>query len=213
MENSEVEAEYASSRHIGGLLCKLPSTLTDPQQPMLMLDWHLRSYITSLNSSATTSVEELTTGEKKRFDSAQKPKHHICQRHSFVLNSTFYPFTSIPSTNRPGLMTYSAEKKSQLPGSCVCVDCGFRSGEAMGGKRRRRREVRGCGKDSGGLASGLPHWPMGNIMLYTCASEGFYRVRVNEGETDHYGSWNSIIREKGLAWCVFGASLSDCVCV
>lgn len=43
-------------------------------------------------------------------------------------------------------------------------------------------------------------------MLYSASLEGFYRVRVNEGESDHYGSWNSIIREKGLA-----VSVSVCV--
>lgn len=89
---------------------------------------------------------------KKGFCPWTKPKHHICQQRSFVLNSSLYPFTSIPSTTWPGLMTYSTEKKSQLPGSRVCIDCGFRSREAMGGKRRRRREVRGCGEDSSGLA-------------------------------------------------------------
>lgn len=40
-------------------------------------------------------------------------------------------------------------------------------------------------------------------MLYSPALEGFYRVRVKEGESDHYGSWNSIIREKGLAVSVY----------
>ena len=88
---------------------------------------------------------------KKSFCPRIKPKHCICQRHSFVLNSSFYPFTSILSTTRAGLMTDKAEKKSQLPGTCVCIVCGFRSREAMGGKRRRRK-VRGCGEDSCGLA-------------------------------------------------------------
>ena len=76
-------------------------------------------------------------------------------------------------------MTYSAEKKSQLPGNCVCVDCGFRSREAMGG-RRRRREVRGCGEDSRGLAQAavdehraLIGRLVENIMLYSSALEGF----------------------------------------
>lgn len=36
-------------------------------------------------------------------------------------------------------------------------------------------------------------------MLNSPALEGFYRVRVKEGESDYYGSWNSIIREKGPA--------------
>ncbi len=47
-------------------------------------------------------------------------------------------------------MTYSTES-NQLPGNCVYIDYGFHSWEAMGG-RRRRREVRGCGEDSRGLA-------------------------------------------------------------
>lgn len=47
-------------------------------------------------------------------------------------------------------------------------------------------------------------------MLYSPALEGFYRVRVEEGESDHYGSWNSIIREKGLAVSV---SVRVCLCV
>lgn len=88
---------------------------------------------------------------KISFCPQTKPKHCICQRHSFILNSSFYPFTSILSTTPADLMTDRPEKKSRLPGNCVCIDCGFCSREAMGGKRRRR-EVRGCGEDSCGLA-------------------------------------------------------------
>lgn len=51
---------------------------------------------------------------------------------------------------------------------------------------------------------------MVNIMLYSPALEGFYRVRVKEEESDHYGSWNSIIRERGLAVSV---SVHVSVCV
>lgn len=40
---------------------------------------------------------------------------------------------------------------------------------------------------------------------YSCTGGFFYRVRVKEGESDYYGSWNGIIREKGL--------LSHCVCM
>ena len=40
-------------------------------------------------------------------------------------------------------------------------------------------------------------------MLNSKALEGFYRVRVKEGDSDHYGSWNSIIREKNLTVSVF----------
>lgn len=110
-----------------------------------------------------------------------KPKHHvsatlICFAFLFKKhnNKTKKLFTSIPSTTRAGFMTYG-EAKSPLPGNCVCIDCGFRSREAMGGeRRRRRREVRGCGEDSRGLAtcvcgwaSALVGWLMENFMLYS----------------------------------------------
>ncbi len=45
-------------------------------------------------------------------------------------------------------------------------------------------------------------------MLHSPTLEGFYRVRVKEGESDHYGSWTSIIREKGLAVSVSGVCRS-----
>lgn len=110
--------------HISGPLCTLLSMLTGPQQPSvpqltLTPDWHLWSYITSLNSPVTTSSAELST-EKKPLYPNKKPKHHICQQHLFVLNSAFYPFTSILSMTRAALMIYSAEEKSQLPGNCLC---------------------------------------------------------------------------------------------
>lgn len=64
--------------HISGPLCTLFSMLTGPQQPSvpqltLTPDWHLWSYITSLNSPVTTSSAELST-EKKAFVPKQKAK-------------------------------------------------------------------------------------------------------------------------------------------
>lgn len=54
----------------------------------------------------------------------------------------FYPFASIPSATRAALMTYSTEKKRQLPSNCVCVDLWVPLKENYGWQQEERRGER-----------------------------------------------------------------------
>ncbi|KAM3609022.1 uncharacterized protein V6R79_008601 [Siganus canaliculatus] len=64
------------------------------------------------------------------------------EKHNYLFSHFLGPVEGHPNVVyrfETGVMTYSTEEKSQLPGSCVCIDCGFRSREAMGGKEEEER--------------------------------------------------------------------------
>lgn len=196
-----------------GLRSRRLSTLTGPRRPSvprptLAPDWHAWSYITSSDSPDATSSAELSArgGEErergKPLSPNKKPKQPVCHRHTFVLNSSFLSLC-IDSECDPGSLNdlQHGEETSVAKRLCLCRLVGSAQGKlwvATGGEERWEDVGRtvvvwheGCG-----WTLALLGWLGENITLNSPAPAGFYRVRVKEGESDYYGSWNSIIRER-----------------
>lgn len=134
-----------------GLRSRPLSTLTGPRRPSvprptLTSDWHAWSYITSSDSPDATSSAELSAqegcgGESLCPQTKSQNNPSVSSTHLFWI-PPFYPFASIPSATRAALMTYSTEKKRQLPSDCVCVDLWVPLKENYGWQQEERRGER-----------------------------------------------------------------------